>query len=247
MNIKFSIAIAALVLFASCSSNKGTAQSAVEIKSVNVDEFEKLLKETNNKTVLDVRTPGEFESGHIKDAININVNGDAFEAGVHQLDTNKAIYVYCLAGSRSMKAAEILQGMGFKSIYNLTGGISAWNGAGKPVETGKSTPAKGMTKLEFDKLVLHGDTLVLVDFNAEWCAPCKKIKAFLPEIEKEFAGKLVIVKIDYDSNMDLAREIKVNNVPYLFLMKGGMQQWEHPGFADKVELKKAIENALAKK
>lgn len=245
--MRFSITIAGLILFASCSSNKGTAQNTSEIKTVNVDEFEKLLKETNNKTVLDVRTPGEFETGHIKNAININVNGEAFEAGVTQLDTNKAIYVYCLAGSRSMKAAEILQGMGFKSIYNLSGGISAWNGAGKPIETGKANPAKGMTKLEFDKLVLHGDTLVLVDFNAEWCAPCKKIKAFIPELEREFAGKLVVVKIDYDSNMDLAREIKVNNVPYLFLMKDGIQQWEHSGFADKNELKKAIQNALAKK
>ncbi len=240
MKISITLSLLTIALFSGCSSNQGAAQVKTEIQTIQADEFEKKIKETNNKTLLDVRTVGEFEGGHIKDAVNIDINSDGFEAAVAKLDTAKPVYVYCLSGGRSLRAAEVLQGMGFKTIYNLDGGISAWNGAGKPIEKGKAAPAKGMSKLEFDKLVFHHDTLVLVDFNAEWCAPCKQIKAYLPELEREYAGKLIIVKIDYDANMDLAREIKVTSVPYLFLIKGGIQKWEHPGFADKETVKKAI-------
>ncbi len=236
------------LLFASCGNNSGKAQTAeAAIQTFNADAFEKKLNETNNRTILDVRTQGEFEQGHILGALNLNVNDGNFESSAAKLDTTKPVFVYCLAGSRSLRAAEILQGMGFKTIYNLAGGMAEWNGASKPIEKGNTPVKKGMTKIEFDNLVLHGDTLVFVDFNATWCAPCKKILAYVPELEKEYAGKLIVVKIDYDQNMDLAKEIKANSVPYLYLMRAGIQQWEHSGFASKSEVKKAIDAVLAKK
>jgi rhodanese-related sulfurtransferase len=241
-----SICFVAFVFLSACSSNSGNAQNTGnKIQSLSVDEFEKKLKETENLILVDVRTPGEYENGHLKNAKNININDENFEPSLTALDTNKPIFVYCLSGNRSMRAAKVMESMGFKTIYNMAGGFSAWNSAGKESEKGNSSSA-GMSKKEFDKLVLHGDTLVFVDFNATWCLPCKKIHAYLAELEKEYAGKLLVVKIDYDKNMELAKEIKAGTVPFLYLMKGGIEQWSHAGFASKEEVKKEIDRILKK-
>lgn len=234
------IAVAAAVI-SGCGSSGSKVSGQVGIQTVPVDSFEQKLSKTPSRLLLDVRTPGEFEGGHIKGAVNMNVQGGDFEASASKLDTNLPVFVYCLAGGRSAHAAEILQGMGFKTIYNLDGGMGAWNGAGKPVERGAAAPvSKGMTKQDYDALVFHHDTITLIDIGADWCAPCKQIRAYLPELEKEFAGKLKIVQIDYDKNKDLMTEIKVSAVPTLIILKNGIEKWNHPKFATKEEVIAAI-------
>jgi thioredoxin 1 len=89
----------------------------------------------DNITLLDVRTPDENENRRIKGAINIDINDSDFETKISTLDSNKTVYVYCLSGGRSGKAANILEKKGFK-VYNLSGGISAWLSDGLPVEQG---------------------------------------------------------------------------------------------------------------
>jgi len=82
-----------------------------------------------NAVILDVRTEDEFNEGFIPNAINIDINsGQQFVDAAEALDQQKKYFVYCRSGMRSAKACEIMNHLGFKNAYNLTGGILAWDG-----------------------------------------------------------------------------------------------------------------------
>ena len=106
-------------------------------KRVGVDQFAKILK-TKKLTVLDVRTPDEFEEGHIKGAKNINYYAEDFKKQIGKLDKSKAYLIHCRSGGRSGRASKIMIGMGFKLVYDLAPGMMGWEEAGKPVVEGKN-------------------------------------------------------------------------------------------------------------
>jgi rhodanese-related sulfurtransferase len=83
--------------------------------------------------VLDVRTAGEFASGHIENAINIDVESSDFDSKIAKLDKNVEYAVYCHSGRRSGIATEKMAKSGFTKISNLDGGIQAWQAAGFPL------------------------------------------------------------------------------------------------------------------
>ena len=93
-------------------------------KNVDVAEFEKLIKSGKGQLV-DVRTPGEYNRGHIEGAKNINI-ADNFADNIQKLDKNEPVYVYCAVGGRSSQAMKMMHQMGFKEVYNLMGGYNAW-------------------------------------------------------------------------------------------------------------------------
>lgn len=100
---------------------------------VNADEFDEGIKKQNPQ-ILDVRTSKEFAEGHIQNAINIDWENSAkFKRKSAKLDKSKPVYIYCLAGVRSKKAAQWLASNGFNNVISLDGGIKAWKEAGKPV------------------------------------------------------------------------------------------------------------------
>ena len=80
-------------------------------------------------TVLDVRTPAEFASGHIEGAVNIDVQ-EGFQDAIASLDKTKTYAVYCHSGNRSALASQQMADAGFTSIYNLDGGIVLWQANG---------------------------------------------------------------------------------------------------------------------
>jgi rhodanese-related sulfurtransferase len=86
--------------------------------------------------VLDVRTPGEYQSGHISNAVNIDFESGNFEQEILKLDKSKTYAVYCRSGNRSGQATAIMANNGFGSIFNLSGGINDWTAEGHPVVTG---------------------------------------------------------------------------------------------------------------
>lgn len=101
------------------------------IRVLDVAKYEKKITEPNIQ-LIDVRTPEEFNEGHIANAVNINFLADDFEANVANLDKEKPVMVYCKSGGRSAKASARLKELGFKNITDLEGGISNWNSADKP-------------------------------------------------------------------------------------------------------------------
>ena len=76
--------------------------------------------------LVDVRTPEEFKSNHLKGAQNVCVTSDDFKEKVKMLDKNKPVYVYCYKGGRSAAAAIQLKDLGFTKIYDMDGGILLW-------------------------------------------------------------------------------------------------------------------------
>lgn len=96
-------------------------------QTIDKKAFAEKIKNTKNPQIVDVRTPEEFKEGHIQNAMNIDWLGEHFVEYTEKLDKNKAVFVYCRSGKRSKSAADKLQEMGFKNIYNLDGGYLSWS------------------------------------------------------------------------------------------------------------------------
>jgi thioredoxin len=130
--------------------------------------------------------------------------------------------VYCLSGGRSGEAASQLQQMGFKSVINLSGGMLAWQSANLPLATNASGPtvSEGISLADFDQQI-KGKKLVIVDYNATWCGPCKQLSPVLEAWVKAQNGQVELIKIDVDANQGLAKVKQIESIPYLEFYKDG--------------------------
>lgn len=99
---------------------------------------------------------------------------------------------------------------------------------------------KVVNKDEFETAVQEG--LVLVDFYADWCGPCKMIAPILSDLEKEYEGKAGIIKVDVDNDGELAQRYDVMSIPTLILFKDGKPVGRKTGFLPKPELEKFIQS-----
>lgn len=213
------------------SSTNGQSMSP----NLNPSDFQKKMKDLPNAPVVDVRTPDEFNRGHLQNAINININDGNFEKQINKLDKNKPVLVYCLSGSRSSYATRSMRSEGFKEVYELYGGMIKWRAVGLPETTSKNTSTTEMSSTQFKEL-LNTDKLVLVDVYADWCAPCKKMAPYLEEIKREMGATVTIVRINADQNRSLAGELKVTALPTLLLYRNKTIVWSNTGYLTKDEI-----------
>ena len=103
-------------MFGLFSSNKA-------YENLSCQEFRKEIETRADAVIIDVRTKGEFDSGHYKGARNLDILQGDFKKKISGLDKNKHYYVYCRSGARSANAAAIMHSMGFQHISNLRGGM----------------------------------------------------------------------------------------------------------------------------
>lgn len=232
MTLRF---IFVLLLSFTMLSCKG--QTSKNIQTIAPEAFAKKINETPKAQILDVRTPEEFASEHIDNAVNINWLGDSFVSGAEKFDKSKPVFVYCKIGGRSSKAAAKLAELGFKNIYELEGGIMKWNAAGLSKPSDKII---GMTSQQYAEL-LNSDKKVLIDFNAKWCAPCKKMAPYLDKMQKEMTEKVIIIRLDADENKTLISEMKIDELPTLILYENKEIKWKHSGFISEEDLKKQLQ------
>lgn len=217
------------VLINSCSN--GQSQNSEMNTNLSAGEFAEKISRMPDAPLIDVRTPGEFIKGHLDNAVNIDWNGNTFDNHVALLDKNQPVMIYCLSGNRSASAAGKLRAKGFTKVYELRGGIMKWNAAGLPV-TGSKNKNTGMSVPDFERL-LETEKLVLVDFYADWCLPCKKMKPYLEEISKEMADQVEVVRINVDENSGLYKELKIDAIPVLQIYKNKKLTWSNQGFITK--------------
>jgi len=92
------------------------------------------------------------------------------------------------------------------------------------------------------KDLLNSKKLILVDFSADWCGPCKALQPILKQLKSSIGDKAKIIKIDVDKNKSIASQLNIQGVPTLILYKEGKQVWRQSGVLQAIELEQIINN-----
>ena len=93
---------------------------------ISASDFNQMIKNDKSAIIIDVRTPEEFNKGHLINALNINWFDKNFDENINIFNTDLPVFVYCLSGGRSSQANEKIKSLGFKNVYELNGGILEW-------------------------------------------------------------------------------------------------------------------------
>ncbi|HLH53245.1 MAG TPA: rhodanese-like domain-containing protein [Verrucomicrobiae bacterium] len=126
----FAAVVATCVLAADAPLNSDKADP---VRHVDPKGAEQLVS-AKKVVVLDIRTPGEFKTGRIAGAKNLDFQAPDFEQRIKELDKSKSYLVHCAGGGRSSQSLTLFKKYHFESIYHLDGGLKAWQKAGLPVE-----------------------------------------------------------------------------------------------------------------
>lgn len=122
-----------IAVVAFCSSQSSTEGP---VNNIDVVTARDLVAQDETVIVLDVRTPEEYGTGHIQEAVNINIAEADFSERVSKLDRDKTYIVHCSANvknGRTAKSLEIMSSLGFEKLLNMEGGIAAWEQSGYPL------------------------------------------------------------------------------------------------------------------
>ncbi|HJP37522.1 MAG: thioredoxin [Gammaproteobacteria bacterium] len=101
-----------------------------------------------------------------------------------------------------------------------------------------------ITSENFESKVLKSQELILIDFWAEWCGPCKTLAPILDQIADEYKGRVQIAKLDVEKSQDIAMQFGVRSIPTLILFKGGVVEAQHVGMLSKEQLTKLLDEKL---
>jgi thioredoxin 1 len=203
---------------------------------LDVDTFEKKIKETPNAYLLDVRTTGEFGGGHLPKAMNIDFRSPDFSAKVAQLSKDKPVLIYCLSGGRSAQAAEQMRAAGFQ-VTEMKGGYLKWTTRLKPLEGVPDVKHDAAWNLaDFKKEIASSDAVV-VDFYAKWCAPCLKMMPIVDKLAEEFKGKVTVLKVEADGNQAIMQAYGIDEIPSFIVFSKGELITKTSGFREEAALK----------
>ena len=103
------------------------------VVAVNAAEAMELIGADPGLVIVDLRTPDEFETGHIGGSINIDFLADGFEEELAELDSSRPTIFHCASGNRSGKAQAAFEALGFLTLYHMDSGFKSWETAGLPV------------------------------------------------------------------------------------------------------------------
>ncbi len=102
-----------------------------------------------------------------------------------------------------------------------------------------------VTTATWEKEVLNSSGLVMIDFWAVWCGPCRIIAPTVEELAKEYAGKVKILKLNTDENPDIASKYKIMGIPTLMFFRGGQRVDQVVGAVPKPQLKAKLDSLLS--
>ena len=106
------------------------------------------------------------------------------------------------------------------------------------------TEILNLNQSNFSTIIHNENKLILVDFWAEWCAPCKMLAPILEEISKDLEEKILICKVNLDENQDLASEFSIKSIPTLLLFENGKLKDTKVGLLSKMDLLNWIDQSI---
>jgi thioredoxin len=133
-----------------------------------------------------------------------------------------------------------------KALYSiLLAGLLFSCGTKEKQQEAESNPttannSAGLTEASFAEKI-KGKPMVIIDYNATWCGPCKQLSPILKDWVKAKNGKVELIEIDVDENQELAKSKKIEAIPYLEMYKNGVKTWSSVGLIGKEELNKSLE------
>ena len=154
------------------------------------------------------------------------------------LDKAQPVYVYCGSGVRSNDAAKWLRHDGFQQVFELQNGFIAWKKNNRPVEI--DTVVDQMSLADYQD-ILKTSSVLLVDFGAKWCPPCKKMEPVLEQLQKDLSGKFTLIKVDAGVHTDIMQQLKIENIPTFILYKSGKETWRKNGLVSLDEFKSQLQ------
>ena len=123
--------------FVYCTSESDMVDGSDQVaKTVTTEEFAELIRDNRDNPgfqIIDIRTPAEYNEVRLENAINIDYYSETFSDDLDELDKNKTYLVYCRSGNRGGMALSIFKELGFKTVYNMGGGIIKWISEDRPV------------------------------------------------------------------------------------------------------------------
>lgn len=226
-----------VVIIQSCAQQPAGSQ-------LDAKQFAALMEKTPDKWIIDVRTKKEFESGHIASAINMDYYADDFQKQLTSLPKDKPLLIYCLSGSRSNSAVEKLHGMGYTNVYHLAGGIQSWKLANLPIE-GESKKPDTFTENDYQQLIT-ANRLLMIDYYAPWCLPCRKMKPYIEKLAKEFEGRVKVVQINTDEAKQLSAKLNINPIPVITFIADGRELTRLTGLQSEETLREELKKLEGK-
>ncbi|MFW5703389.1 MAG: rhodanese-like domain-containing protein [Patescibacteria group bacterium] len=109
------------------TDTKSAQYTTQTIERVPVETFQQMIDADSDAVLLDIRTPQEFQSSKIAGSINIDFYQSDFTSQLTKLDKDATYLMYCNSGNRSSTALQQMKDLGFNHVYELQGGITAWN------------------------------------------------------------------------------------------------------------------------
>jgi len=124
--------LASLIPIAFASADLNSSQRTIAV-NVSPGDAYAIMQNSSGSVIIDVRTPQEYQSGHLKGATNLDYYSNGFLDSLKPLDKNSTYIVYCRRGIRGGATLEMMKALGFKRVYNILGGLTLWAQEGMPM------------------------------------------------------------------------------------------------------------------
>jgi thioredoxin len=209
-NVKFKPFVILLFLFACQQAGNG-------VKELNPEAFKEAISKSNAQ-LIDVRSKEQHNKAYINNSILFDSTEISVDKLENQLYAKLPVYIYSDEESKALALANRLKSKGFLDVNILQGGIQSWQKYSYSTEEVKIYPND---TIPF-KTAMMGDKLVLVDFNAVWCGPCKLLEPAIRKV-RERTEDVIVYGIDVDENPELAQSYNAASIPLLVFIKNGKE------------------------
>jgi len=224
--------LAFFLVFTSCKNNLGNGKLAVQA-------FNEVAS-NNNAQIIDLRPKAAFDSGHIANAASFAPNSQELEAYIDLLYKDIPVCIIGANEEDNAKLIGLLKSKGFKSINELDGGMLSWQNANLPISKTEPKKIYPNDTIAFDDAIL-GEKLVMVDFNATWCKPCKMMQPSIDKVHDTRSSEVIVYSIDVDQFPQYNEKYQIQSIPLVLLFKNGKILHRSEGLLEESKINELID------